>query len=143
MDIKAFAEKYRVRLNDRKHERKYRLSTSEDMVRGRSGEIVDDPSYGSVFAVKFIAVPCNAVMTSALRNRYRAALAARLTLKRRYGSDESTFHFDPTNAEQARLALKLAGVKTRRQATTPSAAQLAVRAAFADRRRNALQTIVA
>lgn len=140
-DIKAFAKKYRVRLNDRKHERKYRLNMSTDTVHGRYGEIVDNLSYGSVVAVKFIPVPRNAVMTGALRNRYRAAMAGGLTLKRRYGSDESTFHFDPANAEQARLALKLVGARRRRQATTPNAAQITARAAFVEHRRNALQMV--
>ena len=42
MDVKSFAEQYRVRINDRKHERKYGITTSEDTVHGRYGEIVAD-----------------------------------------------------------------------------------------------------
>ncbi|MGB2679144.1 MAG: hypothetical protein WAN12_18835 [Candidatus Acidiferrum sp.] len=141
MDMKQFRERYRVKMNGRKHERKYRLTTGEDTVHGRYGEIVEDKSYGDAFAVKFIAVPRNAVMTAALRNRYRAALAGGLTLKHKYGSDESTFHFDPANEKQARLALKLVRARIRRQAAAPNAAQSAARRAFADRRRNAVQTL--
>jgi hypothetical protein len=133
MDIKEFTEKYRVRLNDKKHERKYRISTSEDTVHGRYGEIVDDKTFGSVFAVRLIAVPRSAVMTGALRNRYRAALAGGLKLKRKHGDDESTFHFDPANAEQARLALKLVGARNRRSVSLTDAQ----RQVIGDRLKNA------
>ena len=134
MNIKEFAEKYRVRLNDKKHERKYRISTSEDTVHGRYSEIVDDKTFGSVFAVRFIAAPRSAVMTGALRNRYRAALAGGLTLKRKHGDDEMTFHFNPTNAEQTRLALKrLVGARHRRTVSLTDEQ----RQAIADRLRNA------
>ncbi|MGH9682750.1 MAG: hypothetical protein ACRD4S_03945 [Candidatus Acidiferrales bacterium] len=112
--IKQFAEKHRIRLNDRKHQRKYRITTSEDTVHGRFGEIVEDLSYGDVLAVKFIAVPRNASMNGALLSRYRKALAGGLTLKKKYGDAESTFHFDPMNAEQSALAVKLVGAKRRR-----------------------------
>lgn len=111
--ISTFAERYKVRLNDRPHRRKYRLETNEDAIHGRHGEIVEDPSYG-MFAVKFIAVPRNAKATGALRSRYRQALAGGLTLKTKYGDAESTFHCDPMNAEQSKLALRLVGAKTRR-----------------------------
>ena len=143
MDIKEFAEKYRVRLNDKKHERKYRVSAVEDVVYGRFGEIAEDKTYGDVMAVRFIATPRNTVLTGALRNRYRKALADGLTLKCRNGEIESTFHFDPANERQARLALKLVGARVRRKMGAPSAAQIAVQTAFADRRRQSLQTVAA
>ena len=115
MDLREFAEKNRVRLNDRKHERKFRITTSEDTIHGRYGEIVADPTYGDdVLAVKFIAVPRSVNMDKKLRNRYRAALAGGLRLKRKYGDAESTYHFDPTNAQDESLALKLVGAKKRR-----------------------------
>lgn len=110
MNVKEFGERYRVRVNDRKFARKYRIDYNEDKVFGRFGEIVNDPSYGA-FAVKFIAVPRGAVMTGALRNRFRAALAAGLRLKRKHGDAESTFHFDPANEQEARIAIKLVGAK--------------------------------
>jgi hypothetical protein len=112
--IREFSEKYRTRANDRRHEEKFGLETSEDTIHGRYGEVVEDPSFRSVLAVKFLAVPRTAVKTGALRSRYRQALTGGLTLKRKHGDAESTFHFDPTDAQQSRLALKLVGAKTRR-----------------------------
>ena len=120
--VREFADRHRVRINDRKHEAKYGLETSEDTIHGRYGEVVADPSFGT-FAVKFIAVPRNAVMTGALKRRYREALAGGLVFKRKYGDAESTFHFDPTNDEQAKLALKLVGANRRRTERTPRAAR--------------------
>ena len=117
MDLREFAEKNRVRLNDRKHERKFRITTSGDTIHGRYGEIVADPTYGDVLAVKFIAVPRSVNMDKKLRNRYRAALAGGLRLKRKYGDAESTFHFDPANEQEVSLALKLVGAKRRRNRT--------------------------
>lgn len=103
-----------MRLNNKRIMRKFRLSFSEDVVLGRHGEIVDDDdSYGPVLAVKFIAVPRNAVMTGALRNRHRQALAAGLRLKVKHG-DESTFHFDPSNVAEAELAIRLVGAGHKR-----------------------------
>src|SRR5271156_2628995 len=52
--LRQFAEQHKVRLNDRKHERKFRLATSEDTIHGRYGEIVSDESFGAALAVKFI-----------------------------------------------------------------------------------------
>jgi len=71
MTVKEFGERYKVRVNDRKHERKYEITTSEETVHGRHGEIVADPSFGNVFTIKFLAVPRNAVKTGTLRNRKR------------------------------------------------------------------------
>ena len=142
MTIEQFAAEHSVRLNDRKHERKNRLRTSETTIHGRFGEIVADASFGDAFAVKFLAVPRSALKTGALRNRYRAALAGGLRLKRRYGGDESTFHFEPANSEEAQLALKLMGARMRRKVVAPSPEQLLARAAFASRRRNALEAVL-
>ncbi len=112
--IREFATRYRLRVNDRKHERKYGITTSEDTIHGRYGEIVSDQSYGLVLAVKFIAVPRNASSNGALRNRYRKALDAGLRLKWMYGDAESTFHFDPENEQKANLTIRLVGAKRRR-----------------------------
>ena len=134
MNAKEFAEKYRVRLNERKHERKFGLSTSEDTIHGRHGEIVSDASYVA-FAVRFVATPRSASVPGTLRNRFKAAVAGGLILKQRYGSDESTFHFNPENQEHSRLALKLVGARNRRTVNmTPEQRQ-----AVADRLRLARQ----
>jgi hypothetical protein len=111
--LREFADRNRVRINDRKHEPKHRLETSEDTIHGRYGEIVTDPSHGA-FAVKFIAVPRQVIMTGALNRRYREAIAGGLSLKAKYGDAESTFHFNPANDNEAKLALKLVGPKRRR-----------------------------
>ncbi len=112
--IKQFAERYRLRVNDRKHERKYRITTSEDTIHGRYGEIVADESFGDVLAVKFIAVPRNASMNGALLGRYRKALAGGLRTKAKYGDAESTFLFDPANEQESALAVSLVKAKRRR-----------------------------
>jgi hypothetical protein len=113
MTIREFGDKYRVRVNDKKHAQKFRIESSEDVVYGRFGEIVTDESYGDVFAVKFIATPRNASMNGALLSRYRKALGGGLTLKRKYGDAESTFHFDPANAAQVALVFELLKPKKR------------------------------
>jgi hypothetical protein len=112
--IRGFAVKYRLCLNDRKHERKYGITTTEDTIHGRYGEIVSDQSYEHVLAVKFIAVPRNANSNGALRNRYRKALDAGLRLKHKCGDAESTFHFDPESEQKSNLAIRLVGSKRRR-----------------------------
>lgn len=114
MTLRDFAEKYRARVNDRRHESEFRLNTTEDTIHGRYGEIAEEPSYGPAFVVKFIAVPRNRSMDGALLNRFRAATAAPLRLKFGYGNAESTFLFDPTNDSEAKLALKLVGAKFRK-----------------------------
>lgn len=132
MKLREFAERYMLRVNDRKHESKYGLETGEDTIHGRYGEIVDDPSYG-LFAVKFITVPRNAVKTAVLRGRYRQAMAGGLMLKRRQGDAESTFFFDPANEWQSELTIRLVGAK-RRRAVNLTAEQ---RAAIGERLRTA------
>jgi hypothetical protein len=112
--IREFATKHRLRLNDRKQEHRQRFSTTEDTVHGKFGEIVSDASFGQLLAVKFVAVPRNASMNGALRNRYRKALEGGLRLKQKYGDAESTFHFDPDNEQKANLAIRLVGAKRRR-----------------------------
>lgn len=142
--VSQFVEKYRLRLNDRKHERKYRITTSEDTIHGRYGEIVGGESFGAVLAVKFIAVPRNANMNGALLGRYRKALAAGLRLKAKYGDAESTFHFDPTNEAESALAIQLVGARHRRTVNlTPEQKQaLTARLTAARTARNALNSPV-
>ena len=54
---------------------------------------------------------------------------------RQLGETEGVLTFDPANAPQARLAIKTAGVRTKKNMAPPSAAQLAQREKFAVRRR--------
>lgn len=60
----------------------------------------------------------------------RKLLAAGFTIKQD-GQTEGIATFDPAERTQSRLAIKLAGVKTRRMAQAPSPAQVAAREAFA------------
>ena len=139
MDIKEFAEKYRLKVNDRKLALKSRLSHAEDIVLGRFGEIAE---IEETFRVRFLVMPRDAAITGVLRSRHRRALAAGLACKCRSGR-ESVFTFDPEDSAQVAIVLKLAGVRVRRRAAKPSDAQLAVRQAFADRRKDALQALAA
>jgi len=143
MRIREFSDKFRGRLNDRRHEEKFGLETNEDTIHGRYGEIVEDPIFGSVLAVKFLAVPRPALKTGALRSRYRQALAGGLILKRKHGDAESTFHFDPTNAQQSRLALKLVGAKTRRTVNLTEEQKAALRNRLAAARARKLELVSA
>jgi hypothetical protein len=115
MDIRAFAEQYRLRINDKKLTGKYRIRMhAQPVVYGRYGEIDEDKTYGDVFVVRFLAVPRDAVMTGALRNRRKKALGAGLRCKW-LGHDESSFHFDPCNDVQAKLVIALVGAPIRRR----------------------------
>jgi hypothetical protein len=55
---------------------------------------------------------------------------------RQDGDTEGTLTFDATDAKQSRLAIKMAGIRTRRHATAPSPAQIAVRQKFAANQKN-------
>lgn len=111
MNVRQFAERYRLRVNDRKIAARCRLSHAEEPVLGRYGELTE---IEETFCVRFLAVPRNAVMTGALRSRYRQALKAGLVCKW-HGDAESIFEFDPENAEQVALIVRLVGAKYRRK----------------------------
>jgi hypothetical protein len=55
------------------------------------------------------------------------------------GETEGVLTFDPANNQQARLAIKAAGVRTKKNMAPPSAAQLAQREKFAASRRPAVE----
>jgi len=115
MTIREFALIHRLRVNDKKLARRYRLSWAEDVVPGRYGELADFAERGEAdFGLRLLAVPRRAVMTGALRNRIRAALAGGLRLKHRADS-EAIFYFDPLNPAEASLAIRLVGANRKRQ----------------------------
>lgn len=58
---------------------------------------------------------------------------------RQNGDVDGVAVFDPTDPAQPRLAIEVAGIKTRRISAPPTPAQLAARAAFAANRKNALK----
>lgn len=73
-------------------------------------------------------------------NARRKLQAAGFTV-RQDGDTEGTLTFDATNGKQARLAIKLAGVRTKKHVAPPSVAQLAARQNFAARRKMALISV--
>jgi hypothetical protein len=116
VDIQEFAAVNRLRLNrpigwpSNKHNDKV-----EDLVFGRYGELADMRDDG-LFRLRLLAVPRTKVMSKALLIRRRQALAAGLQLK--WKSDaESVFYFDPTDAAQVSLVVRLVGAKVRRVLT--------------------------
>lgn len=110
MNLRDFAAQHRLRVNDPRLSRKYRLRIGEDVVLGRFGEISE---IEGVFRVRFLATPRDGVMTGTLRNRYREAVAAGLVCKWK-AEAESIFPFDPRDAAQVDLVVRLVGARYRR-----------------------------
>jgi hypothetical protein len=71
----------------------------------------------------------------------RRKLEAAGFVVRQLGETEGILTFDPANAQQACLAIKVAGVRTKKNMAPPSAAQLAQREKFAARRRPAVEAV--
>jgi hypothetical protein len=116
LDIHEFASQHRLRLNrpigwpTKNHNDKV-----EELIFGRFGELADMGDEGK-FRLRLLAVPRSKNMSKALLSRRRQALAAGLELK--WKSDaESIFYFEPTNALQVGLVIRLVGAKTRRTLT--------------------------
>lgn len=126
MDINEFAGKYGVKVK--------RDECNDAVVIGKRGNVFDGFNGGRLGV-------CLLFATAHKWNRVRTALQASGFAVRQNGHTEGCATFDPSNKEQARLVLKVVGVRTQRQAIAPSAAQLAARAAFVQRRRSmALQS---
>jgi len=124
--MKEFAERNRLRVNDKKLAEKCRLAWApgDPVVPGRYGEIAEFNDFGeSEFRLRLLAVPRSAVMTKALLSRRRAALQGGLRLKWK-GDAESIFYFDPNNQAEAELAIKLVGARTKRRATSETRERL-------------------
>jgi hypothetical protein len=128
LDIQDFAAQHRLRLNrpigwpTKNHNDKV-----EDLIFGRYGEMADMGDEGK-FRLRLLAVPRTKVMSKALLSRRRQALAAGLELKCQSGA-ESIFYFDPADAAQVSLVIKLAGAKTRRVMSPEQREQAASRLA--------------
>jgi hypothetical protein len=124
MDINDFAIKHSVKVK--------RDDCNDAVVIGRrTAHIYDGFAEGRLG----LFVSCDTVRR--WNSTKRAMEAAGLVVKQS-ASTEGCFTFDPTDAKQARLALKTVGARTRREQRAPSAAQMAARQAFANRRRNAI-----
>jgi hypothetical protein len=112
MSLESFAERYRakVRRDD---------ADGTDAIPGRLGQIYE---YGDgLLAVMFLpAGQASARKWAAVK---RQAEVVGMTL-RQSGDDEGAFTFNPDDPKQCRLALKIAGVKVRRQMSPEQLARL-------------------
>ena len=120
MSLNNFAATHHLRLK--------RDQCGDTFIPGTSGHIFD--GYNSGLGV--YVSPCSVRGWTFAR---RAMESAGMTI-RQNGDDEGIAVFDPTNAEQARLAIRLTHARVRRMPAPPTSAQLAARAKFADRQRN-------
>ena len=123
MDIKEFAERYKVNVR--------RDECNDAVVVGKRGSVYDGFSDGRLGV-------CVMSTTARKWNRVRQTMEAEGFTIKQNGDTEGGATFDPANSKQARLALKAAGIKTRR---TASAAQLAVLEAARAQRSVALQSV--
>jgi hypothetical protein len=124
MDLKKFAEKYRVKMT------RGREST-EDLVLGKYGEIADAYGDGKL-RLRLLTVPRDGDMNKALNIRKADAKAG--GLKPVHVSEhvyESIWSFDPANAEHSQLAIKLVGPKRRRRVNLTEEQRAAAKARLA------------
>ena len=105
LNIYQFANKYRARV--------CRDECSDPILSGKHGDIFEGYDNG-LLGVSFITPTKNPPRTGYWRKRKATAISAGMVL-RQEGDAEGVFAFDPTNRAQASLALKLAGVKRRRE----------------------------
>ncbi len=117
--IQQFAERYRVKTK--------RDECGDTIIPGKVGHIFD--GFESSLGV------CAMLPTRRQWGHIRKKMEAAGFIIRQQGETEGTAIFDPANKQQAKLALRLVRVKVRQQMAPPSAAQLAVRARFAQNRR--------
>jgi hypothetical protein len=104
LNIQEFAESNRLRTKN---------NGAEVLIHGKAGEIADMGDPGQ-FRMRLLAVPRSRNMDTLLRSRRRQALAAGLELKWK-GDAESIFYFEPSDAAQADLVIRLLGIKRKRQ----------------------------
>jgi hypothetical protein len=125
MTIEQFAAQHKVKIK--------RDDCNDPIIPGKVGHIGDGYSGG------LLSVYVDAETPRAWTYAKRKLVAVGMRIKQN-GDADGVVMFDPANLTQVRIALKVAGIKTKRKAAPPSPAQLAARAMFADRRRNALQS---
>ena len=134
MDLKEFADKHRVNLT--------RDGCADGIIPGKQcrdmpkrneyrSHVYDGFDDGRLGVRLMFATPRK------WANARKKIKAAGFVIKQD-GFSEGCATFDPADVRQARLALKLAGIKTRRHSPAPSPAQLAARMAFVGRQESAL-----
>jgi hypothetical protein len=112
LTITEFAKKHRLRV-------KLDADDMTIIIAGATGQIYE---YGSgLLAVMFILPHSREPSPRAWNHACRKCLAAGMTL-RQNGDAEGALSFDPDNDAQARLAIRVAGVRRRKR---PSEKQLA------------------
>jgi hypothetical protein len=121
----GFAEKHRLRVNhDKCH---------DAVVLGRLGHLYehDTHRFGIV-----LELPADITrLDNTLRSRKRRAIAKGFVLHQE-GDSEAILLFDPTDTNQARLAIRLIQAKKIKKAPPPTDAQLRARALFSSRARS-------
>jgi len=100
LDIKEFAEKYRVRTR--------RDSCNEDIITGKLGHIYEHST--AKLGVLFMPSAPRARLWSVVKSK---GTAAGMTIRQNTES-EGTLLFDPASPEQAKPALTLVRIKTKR-----------------------------
>ena len=122
MNIESFAAKYRL---------KVKRSPDDDgllVINGKYGQVYEHS--GSELAVSFTPGldknrrGIGSWSPKKWNNARRAALAAGMTVCQD-GDSEGSLLFNPDNPEQAKLAIKIAGAKAKRQASATQLANLA------------------
>jgi hypothetical protein len=113
MDITEFATRQRL---------KGILDDGERVIKGKSGQIYEH-SEGEL-GVIYITSATKAPRIRRWRQMSSACLAAGMTLQQ-MGDAEGCLSFNPTNPEHVQLAIKLAGVKRKRQVSPEHLAKLA------------------
>jgi hypothetical protein len=121
MDIKQFAEKYKVKTK--------RDGCDDTIIAGKHGHVYEGFDSGRLGVCFMFGTPKK-------WNRVRKSVEAAGMKVTQNAHTEGCATFDPANTTQARLAVKLSGIKTRRIA---SPAQLAILALARERRKMALQ----
>jgi hypothetical protein len=124
VNLEQFATQYNVKTK--------RDDCGDTIVPGKVGDIFYGYDNGKLGV-------CIMLDTRKRWNRVRRLFEEAGMVIKQDADTEGVATFDPTDRKQARLALQLARVKTRRNVSAPSPAQLAARQAFADRNKKALQ----
>jgi len=114
MDIQAFAERYRLKTGPGK------------TVEGRTGQIYEygENRLGVMFAPPSQADKCGKWCPRTW-NKFREAGRALGMIVQQNGDSEGCLLFDPCNREQAKLAIKIAAARPKRQVSARQLANLA------------------
>jgi hypothetical protein len=129
--IEQFAERFKVRTR--------RDECGDTVIPGKQHKFADGQS--SIFA-GYDSGQLGVALLFGTKTKWtyaRRKLEAAGFHVRQLGETEGVLTFDSANAQQARLAIKVAGVRTKKNMAPPSAAQLAQRQKFAARRRTTVE----